>query len=127
MFATQNAQRSDRLQELRQRLRSFVFGTGFEIDPQNTAHHLAERLALLGPVSTEQDIPAIARIPWVVFVSRYLGVDDLTVETIESAHTHLRGMSPQQCADAEQLLQDIVELVSQACTEYSEFEGRSYG
>jgi hypothetical protein len=127
MFATQNAQRSDRLQELRQRLRSFVFGTGFEIDPRNTAHCLAERLRLLGPISSENDIPSIARIPWSVFVSRYLGVDDLTSETIERAQSRLRVMTPEQCADVEPLLQDIVQLVTQACNDYAEFEGRSYG
>jgi hypothetical protein len=127
MFATQNAQRSDRLQDLRQRLRSFVFGTGFEVDAQNLAHHLAERLVLLGPVSTEQDIPAMARIPWSVFVSRYLGVEDLRSDMIKSAQANLRAMTPQQGAEVEPLLQDIIELINEACTHYAEVEGRSFG
>jgi hypothetical protein len=127
MFATQNAQRSDCLQNLRQRLRSFVFGTGFEVDAQNLAHHLAERLVLLGPVSTEQDIPAMARIPWSVFVSRYLGVEDLRSDTIESAQSNLRAMTPEQTTEVEPLLQDIIELINEACTHYAEVESRSFG
>jgi hypothetical protein len=126
MFASQNAQRSDQVRELRQRLRSFIDGTGFETDPQNMAHNLTERLVQLGPISTEEDVPAIARIPWSVFVTRYLGVDDLTAEVIDSAQTNLRAMTAQQCAEVEPLLQEIVELLSQACGDYSEFEGRSY-
>jgi hypothetical protein len=127
MFASQNAQRSDRVRELRQRLRSFVTGTGFEVDAQNIAHQLAERLVQLGPISTEGDIPAIARIPWSVFVIRYLGVDDLTAEAIERAQSNLRAMSPQQCAEAEPLLQEVIELVSQASDDYVELENSSWG
>jgi hypothetical protein len=127
MFATQNAQRPERLQDLRQRLRCFVFGTGFEVDAQNLAHHLAERLVHLGPVSTEQDIPAMARIPWSVFVNRYLGVDDLTDQTIYSAQSNLRAITPEQSTQLEPLLQDIIDLINEACTHYSEVAGRSFG
>ncbi len=126
MFASQNAQRSDRVGELRQRLRSFIEGTGFESDRLSLSHNLAERLVHLGPISTEEDVPAIARIPWSVFVTRHLGIDDLTVDTIERAQSNLRSMTAQQCAEVEPLLQEIIELVSQACDGYAELESRSW-
>jgi hypothetical protein len=127
MLATQNAQRSGRLSELRQRWRRFISGAGFEVGPQHPPDNPAERLVLLGPISTKDDVPAIARIPWSVFVSRHLGVGALTTETLASAEPHLGAMTPGQCANREPLSQDIVERVDEAGIHFAAIGGRSYG